>query len=364
MQSQVVVTSSGFVFPEFNNERERIKAFSKKFKSVDILDAFSKIYTDLSVDKNKLHNEAGQPLYITPMSPVNDKVYFGQVIKFNKNGAEIYNPQFNERFITKEDFTKYPLFQNYLLNNQNQVYFKVKKINNMQNTVEVNVLEAYYDRWANDIIKMGEYKRPVEVYDLRLMPGGFLGKIDIPYLSQMLGVPFFLDAFIPGSQIALNIEKNFSKWVDQKVDVIVNKFVKNNGRWSIMVSRKKHLQNIGNINIAELFTYKDNKETYKTIYDGVVTGIINTNQKCGIFVEIPSENFTGLVPCNPGELVKYRPGTDIKVRIKEFEVRENKKPIVYKRVLNTQNKQNKVQSKWEETDIIEYVNIKPIFDFA
>jgi hypothetical protein len=56
-----------------------------------------------------------------------------------------------------------------------------------------------------------------------------------------------------------------------------------------------------------------------TTYDGKVTGIINSSKKCGIFVEIPSMNITGLVSAKPEELVNYKPHSDIKIKISGFD---------------------------------------------
>ena len=53
---------------------------------------------------------------------------------------------------------------------------------------------------------------------------------------------------------------------------------------------------------------------------------------------------TGLLPVESYELVNYKPGDEIKVKIKNFEIQEGKEPIVY-------NKKGKILK----------CNVRPIF---
>ena len=62
---------------------------------------------------------------------------------------------------------------------------------------------------------------------------------------------------------------------------------------------------------------------------GIVTGIINSNNKTGVFVEIADKYITGLTPMSSSELLDYKPGDPIDVKIKEFEIKDSKDPFVY-----------------------------------
>ncbi len=65
-------------------------------------------------------------------------------------------------------------------------------------------------------------------------------------------------------------------------------------------------------------------------FDAKVTGIINSNNKTGIFVEIEDKSVVGMVPATSDELLDYVPGQSVKVAIEKFEVAEDKEPFVIK----------------------------------
>ena len=71
------------------------------------------------------------------------------------------------------------------------------------------------------------------------------------------------------------------------------------------------------------------------MFDGTVTGIINSATKTGIFVELNGKYITGLMPIDAMDLLDYKPGDQIKVSVKEFEVQEGKEPFIL-------NKRNQV----------------------
>jgi molybdopterin-binding protein len=85
----------------------------------------------------------------------------------------------------------------------------------------------------------------------------------------------------------------------------------------------------------------------KEVFDGTVTGIINSATKTGIFVELNDKYITGLMPIDAMDLLDYKPGDQIKVSVKEFEIQEGKEPFVL-------NKSNKVT----------FVNTRCVFELA
>ena len=50
--------------------------------------------------------------------------------------------------------------------------------------------------------------------------------------------------------------------------------------------------------------------------------------KTGIFVELNDKYITGLMPIDSMDLLDYKPGDQIKVQVKEFEIQEGKEPFV------------------------------------
>ena len=88
-------------------------------------------------------------------------------------------------------------------------------------------------------------------------------------------------------------------------------------------------------------------EVQSDVYDGTVTGIINSNKKTGIFVELDGMYITGLMPMDVTDLLDYKPGDPVKVRIQEFEVQEGKDPFIL-------NKKNQVVK----------CNVRPVFEIA
>ena len=63
----------------------------------------------------------------------------------------------------------------------------------------------------------------------------------------------------------------------------------------------------------------EGKAASEVVYDGVVTGILNSTRKCGAFIEITSMNLTGMADVAPEELVNYQPGQEVKVKISGFD---------------------------------------------
>ena len=80
------------------------------------------------------------------------------------------------------------------------------------------------------------------------------------------------------------------------------------------------LQNLYDIfNRAKLLTLNADTSANKEVFDGTVTGIINSSKKCGVFVDIPELNITGMVQCKPSEIFNYKPGDELMVGIEGFE---------------------------------------------
>jgi hypothetical protein len=97
------------------------------------------------------------------------------------------------------------------------------------------------------------------------------------------------------------------------------------------------------------------KEQVKIVYDGNITGVCRTQNKTGVFVEIPSIGVTGMVPVAKEELTGYHPGP-CKVRVSGFNelVRYNKDV----------GQMQHVEPYKIEHDVLRKVNVKCILEFV
>jgi ribosomal protein S1 len=98
------------------------------------------------------------------------------------------------------------------------------------------------------------------------------------------------------------------------------------------------LQNLGNKNLHDMYNHFQmlkkliesgkNVNVESTVYDGVVTGIINSSKKTVAFIELEGHYITGLMPTDSMDIFNYKPGDHVNVKIKEFEVQEGKDAFI------------------------------------
>lgn len=315
----------------FYNDKDRIKFNSRAFADMSIAKAFSKTYgIQLSDDtkKDKAMNtvtniELGQ-------------LYLGEVKNFGKDILTFVIPGVKEELVCKENFnSSIDVIRNYLMTHNNQLMFEVREKKN--NTYFVSVCNGYFRYWMHQIENDIQKETPISVHIDEVVKGGFMAHVNIDPLVEITGKEYTNSVFIPGSQIVLNIEKDFERWVDQDVDIIPQKVVDFKRDYvtgciekSIVGSRKRLLQLDGYQNLYDLWlkerlAKKNDNVTYeRPVLDGHVTGIINSAKKQGVFVELDGMNITGLMPIDPSKLLDYHPGDPIQVKIKEFEVQEGK----------------------------------------
>ena len=214
-----------------------------------------------------------------------------------------------------------------------EIDVKVVAIDKLRQTITIDVLQPLFENWINSIMedKTIQYnvKAPkiVSVSNLRLGNGGFIGKAEIPAISEFIGEPYYVDAFIPGSQIVLNIENDFERWNGATVDTFVAGYTTRPdsvNQMSLICSRKALLNFSGNLTKIELYgdyctQGKKWKSFTKSSFVGTVTGVINSSKKCGVFVELPLFNITGMINMEPERLVEFKAGDEVSVRITDFE---------------------------------------------
>jgi ribosomal protein S1 len=242
--------------------------------------------------------------------------------------------------------------------------------------VVIDPLVPMVEDWLSPILKdptiqkvipnleTGAAPKPIKVKDLQLTKGGFTGKAVIPSVSEFVGEDYVMEAFIPGSQIVLNITDNFGKFNGATVDVFVMNYMSkpgSRGEMSLICSAKEVIKFHGEINMIKLFnSWCEDGSVWKAVadmtFEGKVTGVINSAKKCGVFIEIPELSITGMVATKPEELVNYKPHMEVPVKITGF---DEETYFDYA----TQQVQHVLPYEIED-GVLKKCNLKPILQFA
>lgn len=347
------------------DDSTRIKNNTLLCRQMSLIEAFEAVYKtpiNLSEEDKKIAED----------TPPDIKV--GSIIELGIESISASGVVFNtlnnkHQFITRNNLWKYDKF---------------KYIATFPGTVRCRVIEKQKDKIIVDIVGLmteefitPRIKNPkiqhvtnttpeyIKVTDLKLINGGYSGKAIIPSTTQFCGEAYTVPAFIPGSHIVLNTEKDFESWEGKSVDTfIVSESVDTRTNEKILVcSRKDVLVHDGELNIISLYkhwcdddaVWKEESEKKRV---GIVTGVIHSKNKCGVFIEIPTLNITGMMNCASTDLVNYKSGDEISVKISSFEV--PKKWDSYTRQLKTI-----LPYDIKKEDDLEYVsscNIKAVLD--
>lgn len=342
----------------WTEEKERIKYISKHYGHMDVAKAFS-VYYGLDLPEDTKTNRNVNAINTIELG----KIYTGTVKEFTKSIMTFDIPGVKEELICKEPFaTCMDSIRNYLLTHDNKLQFEVREYNHGR--YYVSVINAYYKIWENLIKKAIDREDGITVHIDELVKGGYVCHTNITTLTELTGKSYISSVFIPGSHIVLNIERDFEKWIGQDVVIVPQKFVEfkkdlktGYTENSLVGSRKRVLQIAGMQNMYTLYNDLETKKklsqlagkstVQSDVYEGTVTGIINSNKKTGIFVELDGKYITGLMPIDVSDLLEYKPGDPIKVRIREFEVQDGRDPFVV-------NKKNQVTK----------CNVRPVFELA
>lgn len=360
IQSQNLKSTLDYEWPKFKTDRERIKFMSNHYKNVSIVEAFENEYNFKSkVDVNNIVNDTPQELHVGQIVPM-------KISSISKNGVTFDNVAFKQNVMSGVNLYKYEKFRHFLP--MDPINVKVTSI--QKDRVMVDPLTPMLDNWMNNILNdtniQKNLKQPqtIKVKNLKLTRGGFMGKAVIPDVSKFVGDEYTIDAFIPGSQIVLNIENDFEKWNGKTVDAFVTNYMNkpnDPSQMSLICSVKEYLKFLGDINIISMFNnWCEDNEQWKTIsqqrYTGKVTGIINSSKKCGVFVEIAELSLTGMIPMKPEDLVNYKPQDSIDVMIDRFDEDTYYDPI------SQQVRHNLPYVI--ENDVLKEVNVKLILKLA
>lgn len=303
-------------WPEYKSEKERIRMNTKRYANMSIAEAMCGIKDDqLSIPD-------------LPVTPVVNGIYKARITKHGDH-ISITGLSAKEQVICRNNLKRYVNMEM----TDREIDVKVVSIDKIRQSITIDVLQPLFENWINSIVadKTIQYnvKSPkvVTVSDLKLSNGGFIGKAEVQAISEFIGEPYYVDAFIPGSQIVLNIESDFSRWNGATVDTFVAGYTTRPGsvnQMSLICSRKSLLNFAGNLQKIELYgDYCTNGKKWKSFtkstFTGNITGVINSAKKCGVFVELPIFNITGMINVEPERLVEFKAGEEIAVRITDFE---------------------------------------------
>lgn len=323
-KAYVVPPVEKFEWPAFRTESERIKHNSlvAKQQNLSITESFAQLLginiqsnEELEVHANIIPTElhVGDELDMIIRSVSKDRVEFECVNLKQEiySSVNLYRYQNFKRFVPQEPV-------------------RVRVVAATPQKITVNPVITMVEGFINPIITdptcqkvLDGEMRCVTVKNLRLTRGGFLGQAVIPTVSAWVGEDYTVDAFIPGSQIVLNIEKDFTRWEGKTIQAFITNYIPKTNKegvtkMSLICSVKERLKFEGEKNILNIFKHwceddKEWNEFSKKQLNGIITGVIHTSKKCGIFVEIPDYNVTGFVNADPSEIGKYAPQTPIQV---------------------------------------------------
>lgn len=331
--------AGNFEWPEFIKESDRIKHNTHKYNDKTIVQAFSDEY-NINIDGIMNSSYANTPEY-TPRELKIGDIITVNILDVQKRNVLFDSTNSKTNLISNIDLHKYARFRNGMDGRINDIEAEVIDVNKFG--AKIDIIKPMIDNYvkyrvkypwrqktfvspSSNIRSSAENGITVKVCGLKLTRGGFIGKVALPNVSNFLGEPYLVDAFIPGSQIVLNIADDFEKFVGTNVDAFIVNYMKKPGtnEMSLVCSVKEYLKYQGEKVMINMFNNwcennKEWKQCEQQTYEGVVTGVINSSKKCGVFVEIPSLNITGMVATKPEDLVKYYPNSKLNVKIAGFE---------------------------------------------
>ena len=310
-----------FEWPQFKTERERIKFYSQKYKNTSLSDAFNDVY--------KVNLKTNIPDIDCHATLNPGQIIRAKIQSVSKGNVTFDSISIKDPLICRTNLHRFKKFQEFLPLNP----IELKVIEKTNRGYVVDPMLPIFEGWLNPILKdptiQYDIKEPNLVYveNLQLVAGGFLGKVKVECLSEFVGEPQYIEAFIPGSQIVLNIESNFERWIGKTVPAFITNYIQKPGigkGMSLICSTKQYLKYLGDLEKIDIFkAWSDAGPIWDKItelrFEGVVTGVINSAKKCGVFVEIPQHYITGMISMKPEELVNYKPGQKITVKITGFE---------------------------------------------
>lgn len=359
------VNLNEFEWPEFSSDSRRIRVYSSRYKHLSITEAFEDCYNI------KLNDNLPENVNFIPSDlKVGDMVQT-KIVSISKNGVVFDAMNCKTNLQSAINLYKYEKFKHFL---PMDVITAVVTRKDKSKAV-IDPISPMVHSWLDPILKDPSIQKVVPtnsdhvttaivVKDLRLGKGGFIGKAVIPTASEFVGEDYTVDAFIPGSQIVLNITDNFEQFNGKSVKAFVVNYIKKPGmkdEMSLICSAKEVIKFTGECNMVNIFnSWCEESDLWKTVnntvYKGKVTGVINTSKKCGVFVEIPELSITGMVQTKPDELVNYKPHSTVDVKLTGFD-----EEMFYN---SDVGQMQHVDPYVIENGCLKKCNLKPILQFA
>ena len=355
------MSQKNFEWSDYCSDTQRIKKNSAKYKDVDIREAFQMEY-GIKIKKSR-KKDAGQMYYdVQPGDIIPLKITY-----IDKKTVTFDQSLFKENLVSAVNLFQYKRFKK----NTPKETVNCKVISKTSDKIVVDPLAPMFDQWLDEklsnIANQYNLKKDcsVEVRNLNLIRGGFSGDIRVDNVSDFCGQDVMLKAFIPGSQIVLNIESDFERWNGKSVKAFVTNYMKSTtmtgpakDRMSLICSAKEYLKFLGDQTKMSFFNeycLESEKwnEIKNTVFEGIVTGIINSSKKQGVFVEIPKINITGMIEMPSNKLNYYHPGQEVSVMLDRIE-----EPIVWNQEF--EQMQHKPAFIIED-DILKKCNLRFIF---
>lgn len=320
-------------FPMFVHEKDRLRYMKENYSNMDIVRAFS-LYYDENVGSSLKDKYAIS--HVTTIEV--GKIVTASVRSLSTDGITFDIAGVKEEIVSKEHFGESVIanMELYLAKHNNKMSVEVREFKNGRWIV--SVMNAYYRIWKNAIEKAIRNEDGIQVHVDSLFKGGYLCSTPIWTIQELTGQNYTSCCFIPGSQIILGVETEFEKWVGHDLVVVPQKFGtfrKASGcpiEDSVVCSRKRGLQKIGIQNLYNMYMIHNLKSNLtdksETTYKARVSGIINSNNKTGVFVELLDNYVSGMINVSPDELLDYKPNDEVVVRLKCFDTVEDKEPFI------------------------------------
>lgn len=352
----------GFEWPASSSDNRRIREASNALRDKTIAESFAAEYGVRQVFGSKDNVDRLQAITCKKLKP-GDVVEL-RIVGIDKKGVTFEQDAYKETIVSTVNLYQYPNFRKFLPKDP----VKVKVMSVDLNKVYVDPLQPMVDEFVDKITKLigiqANVVNPITTWvtNLRHMRSGYIGNIRIDNVSDFCGKDMYMQAFIPGSQITLNIESDFEKWDGMDVETFITNLAVKPGTTNITIacSAKEYLRFLGNLNTIQMFKdYTENnrawKEQVNIVREGNITGVCRTQNKTGVFVEIPSIGVTGMVPVSKESLTSYKPGP-CKVKIIGFDelVRFNKEV----------GQMQHVEPYRIEDNILRKVNVKCTLEFV
>lgn len=353
------------IWPDFNlqNDSDRIRQNSLKFRDMTILEAFAQNYPE---ELKGVTQETAERANDIPADLHLGSIVKLRILDISKGNVVFDSGNYKTQFSTPNNLYRYNKLREFTP--KAPVSARVIDIKPDRTVVDLfgpAVEEFILPRTARPWIQnriSGPFTT-VQVTNLHLVRGGYMGMAIIPGLSDWLGEAYMIPAFVPGSQIVLNTISDFEQYEGKTVEAFVTSYGPRPGNkgMSLVCSCKSLIRHRGNLRMIQLHKLwcedgEDWKKQAELTYKGRVTGVINSQKKCGAFVEIPELEITGMVALKPEELVNYSADMEVNVHITGFD-----EELVWNEAAG---QYQHIEPYVIEEGALKEINIKPVLEFA